>query len=99
MGKFTRRDAIEAIRLKLPAVTRKDVDLVVEALFNELSMLFVSGRDAEFRGFGSFKCRDRKARTAQNPKTMEKVDVPARRTVAFFPGNELREKLRAVKAA
>ena len=47
----------------------------------------------EFRDFGVFETRTRAARTAQNPKTMEKVPVPPKRTVKFKMGRLMKQKL------
>jgi nucleoid DNA-binding protein len=52
----------------------------------------------EFRDFGVFETRTRAARTAQNPKTLERVEVPAKRTVKFKMGRLMRENLYAAAA-
>ena len=45
----------------------------------------------EIRGFGSFRIRQRNARTGRNPKTGAKVEVPAKRVPYFKPSKELRD--------
>ena len=52
----------------------------------------------EFRDFGVFETRTRAARVAQNPKTLERVEVPAKRTVKFKMGRLMRENLCAPAA-
>jgi len=47
----------------------------------------------EFRDFGIFETRTRAARVAQNPKTLERVEVPAKRTVKFKMGRLMKENL------
>ena len=47
----------------------------------------------EFRDFGVFEVRERAPRTAQNPKTLEKIEVPEKRRVKFKMGRMMREKL------
>jgi integration host factor subunit beta len=47
----------------------------------------------EFRDFGVFEVKERAARTAQNPKTLKKIQVPAKRRVKFKIGRVMREKL------
>jgi len=47
----------------------------------------------EFRDFGVFETRTRAARTAQNPKTLERVEVPAKRTVKFKMGRLMKQNL------
>ena len=53
----------------------------------------------EFRDFGVFETRTRVSRVAQNPKTLERVEVPAKRTVKFKMGRVMRENLHARAAA
>jgi integration host factor subunit beta len=50
-----------------------------------------SGDKIEIRGFGSFRIRQRKSRTGRNPKTGDKVQVPAKRVPYFKPSKELRD--------
>jgi integration host factor subunit beta len=50
-----------------------------------------SGDKIEIRGFGSFRIRQRKPRTGRNPKTGDKVEVPAKRVPYFKPSKELRD--------
>jgi nucleoid DNA-binding protein len=47
----------------------------------------------EFRDFGVFETRTRASRVAQNPKTLERVEVPSKRTVKFKMGRLMRENL------
>ncbi len=47
----------------------------------------------EIRGFGTFKVRRRKARVARNPRTGERVEVPARSVPVFKPSKDLRERV------
>ena len=68
---------------------KKVVQGFLDAVIEELSR----GNRLEFRDFGVFEVRQRKARTAQNPKTMEKVHVPAKRTVRFKAGRLMKLKL------
>jgi integration host factor subunit beta len=51
------------------------------------------GDKIEIRGFGSFRTRQRNARTGRNPKTGAKVDVPAKRVPFFKPSKELRDSV------
>ncbi|HJP00831.1 MAG TPA: HU family DNA-binding protein, partial [Planctomycetota bacterium] len=53
----------------------------------------------EFREFGVFEVRRRSARRAQNPRTLEKVDVEAKRVVKFKVGRLMRERVAGERAA
>jgi integration host factor subunit beta len=66
---------------------------VVQRLLDEITTELARSNRLEFRGFGVFEPRTREARTAQNPKTLEKVQVPANRTVKFKMGRMMRERL------
>lgn len=71
----------------------KDVTLLVDTIFDEISVALSRGDRIELRGFGSFSIRRRKARTARNPKTNEVVQLGERHAVYFRAGKELRERL------
>jgi len=61
----------------------------LDEIIDELSV----GNRLEFREFGVFEIRDRAARRAQNPRTLEKVEVPAKRVVKFKVGRMMRERV------
>jgi DNA-binding protein HU-beta len=65
---------------------REAVDAVLDAVTATLK----KGQKVQVIGFGTFEVRRRKARTAVNPQTREKVQVPATRVPAFRPGAELK---------
>jgi integration host factor subunit beta len=72
---------------------RTTVKAVVQHLLDEITTELGQNNRLEFRDFGVFEPRTREARTAQNPKTLEKVEVPAKRTVKFKMGRMMRERL------
>jgi integration host factor subunit beta len=72
-------------------LTRRDGEIIVETLFESVIGALKSGDKIEIRGFGSFRTRQRNARIGRNPKTGEKVDVPAKRVPFFKPSKELRD--------
>ena len=82
-------DAIVA-SVELP---RNDASVVVETIFDTMAESLQRGENVFLRGFGTFGVRRRKARTGRNPKTGEKVHVPAKRIVFFKPGLEIRRLL------
>jgi len=75
----------------------------LQAFLDEIVQELAQGHRLEFREFGVFEVKERRARRAQNPRTLEKVDVPAKRIVKFKVGREMRAKVcdepRAVKRA
>jgi len=70
-------------------VAKEVIQSFLNAIIDELS----EGNRLEFREFGVFESRDRAARRAQNPRTLEKVEVPAKRIVKFKVGRLMRKKV------
>lgn len=71
------------------AVVKTIIQQFLDAIITELA----KDNRIEFRDFGIFETRTRKARKAQNPKTLESVQVPAKRTVRFRMGRLMKQKL------
>ena len=72
---------------------RCQVKDVVQLFLDEVVEELADGNRLEFRDFGVFETRTRKARRAQNPKTLQPVAVPEKRTVKFKVGRLLKTKL------
>ena len=68
---------------------KQAVQLFLDEIIKELGR----GNRLEFREFGVFEIRHRAARMAQNPKTLQRVQVPPRRTVKFKVGRLMKKKL------
>jgi len=73
--------------------TKVVVKDVIQRFLDEIITELVDGNRLEFREFGVFEIRQRAARLAQNPRTLEKVEVPAKRVVKFKAGRLMREKI------
>ena len=71
-------------------VVAKDV---IQSFLNAIIDELAEGNRLEFREFGVFESRERAARLAQNPRTLEKVPVPAKRIVKFKVGRLMRKKV------
>jgi integration host factor subunit beta len=87
---MTKADLIEEIS-RVCEFTRKDSEVIVEAIFDSVVRALRDGDKIEIRGFGSFRTRQRKARIGRNPKTGARVDVPAKRIPYFKPSKELKD--------
>ncbi len=70
-------------------VTKEIIQHFLDEIITELSQ----GNRLEFRDFGVFEVKSRKARRAQNPRTLEKVHVPPKKVVKFKVGRVMREKV------
>jgi integration host factor subunit beta len=92
MATTTKKDLIErvAAETQLPrGDVRRAVQSFLEHVIDELS----KGNRLEFRDFGVFETRERAGRVAQNPKTLERVAVPPRKSVRFKVGRLMQQSL------
>ncbi len=92
MPTISKKDLVDRIAEETQC-KRITVKAVVQHLLDEITTELAQDNRLEFRDFGVFEPRAREARTAQNPKTLEKVHVPAKRTVKFKMGRLMRERL------
>ena len=87
---MTKAELIEEVS-RVVEMTRKDSEVIVEAIFDSVVKSLRGGDKIEIRGFGSFRVRERGARRGRNPKTGDPVSIPAKRVPYFKPGKELKE--------
>ena len=92
MSTITKKDLVDRIAQSNNTMCTI-VKPIVQDFLNEIIAELAKGNRIEFRDFGVFEIKMRKARKAQNPKTLEPVDVPARRTVRFKMGRIMKQKL------
>lgn len=74
-------------------LTRRDSDVIVETIFTAMVAALRADDKIEIRGFGSFRTRQRKPRIGRNPKTGDRVEVPAKRVPYFKPSKDLRDQV------
>src|SRR4029079_15183415 len=87
---MTKADLIEAVS-RVVEMTRKEAEVIVEAIFDSIVRSLRGGDKIEIRGFGSFRTRQRQPRVGRNPKTGARVDVPAKKIPYFKPSKELKD--------
>lgn len=92
MATVTKKELIDRIAEATQA-KRVVVKRIVQSFLDEVVNELATGNRLEFRDFGVFETRERSARVAQNPKTLERVQVPAKRTIKFKMGRLMRQKL------
>ncbi|MBU1691615.1 MAG: integration host factor subunit beta [Gammaproteobacteria bacterium] len=90
---MTRSELIERLAKLHPQFQIKDAELAVKVMLDALSNSLSNGEHIEIRGFGSFGVNHRPPRLGRNPKTGEKVEVPAKHVPHFKAGKELRERV------
>ena len=95
---MTKADLIEEVS-RVVEMTRKESEVIVESIFDSIVKALRGGDKIEIRGFGSFRTRQRKARSGRNPKTGAKVEVAAKNVPFFKPSKELKDLVNTGKAA
>ncbi len=88
---MTKSGLIETIAAQTPHISKKDMEIVVNTIFDSMAQALKLGERIEIRGFGSFQVKIREAREGRNPKTGEPVHISAKRTPFFKVGKELKE--------
>jgi integration host factor subunit beta len=86
----TKADLIEEVS-RVVEMTRKDSEVIVEAIFDSIVRSLRTNDKIEIRGFGSFRTRQRQSRIGRNPKTGARVEVPPKRIPFFKPSKELKD--------
>lgn len=92
MATITKKELIDRIADN-SGNRRVQVKRVVQQFLDEIVNELGKGNRLEFRDFGVFETKIRKARKAQNPKTLEPVAVPEKRTVKFKVGRLMKQRL------
>ena len=91
---MTKADLIEEVS-RVVEMTRKESEVIVEAIFDSIVRSLRGGDKIEIRGFGSFRTRQRQPRVGRNPKTGARVEVPAKKIPYFKPSKELKDVVNA----
>jgi integration host factor subunit beta len=97
MSTVTKKELIDRITESTQA-KRTLIRATVQDFLGEIISELAKCNRLEFRDFGVFESRERAPRTAQNPKTLERIHVPAKRTVKFKAGRLMKQKLNGQNA-
>ena len=90
---MTKSELIQRIAEINPHLYRRDVERIVNTIFDEITTALSRGDRVELRGFGAFSVKQRDARVGRNPRTGEKVEVEEKVVPYFKTGKQLRERL------
>ena len=88
-----RSELIQIIAEENPHLFQRDVERIVNTVFEEITKAMESGERVELRGFGAFSVKQRDARVGRNPRTGEAVQVEAKNVPFFKTGKLLRDRL------
>ena len=87
---MTKAELIDAVAEKTQ-LKKRDVNDVVDTLLDHVKTALQRGEKVQLIPFGSFEVRERQSREGRNPKTGERLTIPARRVPAFHAGKDLRD--------
>lgn len=90
---MVKSDLINQLNTQFPSYYKKDIQVIVDAVFEAMQGSLAEGDRVEIRGFGTFNPRMRKSRISKNPKTGALMEVQAGKTVLFKMGKELKKAL------
>jgi integration host factor subunit beta len=86
-------ELIQKIADKNPHLYHRDVERIINTVFDQIITALREGDRVELRGFGAFSVKSRESRLGRNPRTGDSVQVEAKRVPFFKTGKELRERL------
>ena len=92
MSNITKKDLVEKISDRT-GLTQVDTKIVVESFLDSVAKALQSGSNIEIRGFGRFKVKKKRARTARNPRTNQYIQVEAGFKPVFEASKELRNRV------
>ena len=90
---MTKSELIARLAEQNPTLYHRDIEKLVNTVFDTITTALVEGNRVELRGFGAFSIRERKARLGRNPRTGEAVNVDAKRMPFFKMGKGMKERL------
>lgn len=88
-----RSELIQIIADENPHLYHRDVERLVNTIFEEITTALANGQRVELRGFGAFSVKQRDGRIGRNPRTGEPVVVEPKHVPFFKAGKQLRERL------
>ncbi|MAJ20830.1 MAG: integration host factor subunit beta [Marinovum sp.] len=88
-----RSELIQKIADENPHLFQRDVERIVNTIFEEITDALANGDRVELRGFGAFSVKTRDARVGRNPRTGEAVSVDQKKVPFFKTGKLLRDRL------
>jgi integration host factor subunit beta len=88
-----RSELIQKLSEENPHLFQRDVERIVNTIFDEIIEAMARGDRVELRGFGAFSVKKRDARAGRNPRTGESVSVDQKHVPFFKTGKLLRDRL------
>ena len=95
---MTKSELIRCVAQRFPTLTAADMDVAINVILGQMTQTLAIGARIEIRGFGSFSLNHLPPRQGRNPKTGQKVEIPAKHVPHFKAGKELRDRVDATVA-
>lgn len=95
---MTKSGLIDILAKKLPHLQRKDAELAVACMIEQMSAALMANDRIEIRGFGSFTLHYRPPFIGRNPRTGAELSLPGKYSAYFKPAKELRQRVDSVRA-
>jgi integration host factor subunit beta len=90
---MTKSELIETVAMQVNTFSRKDVETIIDTLFQSMTDSLSNGEKVEIRGFGSFKIKERSGRQGRNPKSGENIYIESKKVPFFKAGKEIKERI------
>lgn len=90
---MTKSELILRLSERNPHLFQRDIERIVNAIFESITLALAKGQRVELRGFGAFSVKKRDSRTGRNPRTGEAVEVAEKFIPFFKTGKQLRDRL------
>ena len=94
---MTKSDLILRLAEKYPHLLQRDIERIVNTVFDEISNALARNSRVELRGFGAFSVKQREARQGRNPRTGANVSVSEKFVPFFKTGKQLRDRLNGIE--
>ena len=94
---MTKSDLILRLTEQYPHLLQRDIERIVNTVFDEISNALARNNRVELRGFGAFSVKKRDARQGRNPRTGQAVSVAAKFVPFFKTGKQLRDRLNGIE--
>ena len=90
---MTKSELIETVASRVNSFSRKDIEVIIDTLFDSMCDSLTKGDKVEIRGFGSFKIKNRDGRQGRNPKSGENIFIDSKKVPFFKAGKEIKERI------
>lgn len=91
-NRLTKSDLIAQVAAEV-GISKSQAKVIVDAMLDILTENIQNGVKVNLTGFGSFEVRETKSRNGVNPRTLEKITIPASKRVAFKAGSSLKRAI------